>query len=106
MNMISFKQFIYTFNFRYYDDTKRSEYDKEDSLIIRIYYCFEDFNYKDCWFEFGIYDFGNKDTTWKDCCKFLSKDILNSYVECIRFNPEENNVVNIWLTKEKEFCGS
>lgn len=103
METISFKQFIYTFNFRYYDSSKKEECNKEDSLIIRIYYLDKDFNYKDCWFEFGIYDFGNKDATWKDCCRFLNKDILNSYIEEIRFNPEEDNVIKIWLTKEKEY---
>lgn len=105
MENMSFKQFIYTFNFRYYDDSKRGENNKEDTLIIRIHYSFDDDDIidDDCWFEFGVYDFGSKDITWEYCCRFLNQKILNSYITCIRFDAEENNVVNIWVTKEKDF---
>ena len=102
MENISFKQFIYTFNFRYYDDSKRGECNKEDTLIIRIHN-HEEVTFEDCWFEFGIYDFSCKDTTWDYCCKFLNENVLNSYVDCIKFNIEENSVINIWITKEKNF---
>ena len=99
MNNITFKQFIYTYNFRYINDIKNGDYDN-DTCIIRIYPPSEMMSEKK-WFEFGIYDFSGEDYKWKICEEVLSKEILNSYVEQICFNQDYHNVVTIYLTKEK-----
>lgn len=103
MNNITFKQFIYTYNFRCVDATKNfNDNAWEDTLIIRIYPHREDFLNIE-WFEFGVYDFSNKECTWEICERVLSKDILDSYVESISYDGERDNVVTICLTKEKHY---
>ena len=101
MDNISFEQFIKTYNFRYINDTV--SHNKEignDTCIIRIYLPTDDF-YRDNWFDFGIYDFGSKESTWEMCKQILSKEILNSYVSCVQYNPEYDCEVTIYLTKNK-----
>lgn len=97
MKAITFKQFIYTYNFRNIDDSKKYDKDQYNTTIIRIFPLRENFQYNE-WFEFGIYDFSNKDYTWKNCEKVLSKEILNSYISSISYNEEFDNVVTIYLT--------
>lgn len=104
MNNITFKQFIYTFNFRYYDDSKRDEYNKYDTQIIRIYFkSGSKVETEYHWFEFGVYDFSNKQYTWELCKRYLNEHILNSYVDSISFNQEEDNSIRVYLTEEKEY---
>lgn len=103
MKNITFKQFIYAYNFRSYDDSKRCDDDKYNTTIIRIFPPSENFNRASEWFEFGIYDFSNKEYTWENCEKVLSKDILDNYVESINYNEEFDNVVTIYLTKEQNY---
>lgn len=98
MKRITFKQFIYTYNFRYIADKSKEPYD-EDTTIIRIYLPSEDCN-KDEWFEFGINNFGNN--TWKICERIFSKEILESYIESIGYNEDIENVVTVYLTNNKE----
>lgn len=100
MNNITFKQFIYTYNFRYVNNIKQNgDYDN-DTCIIRIYPATET-NERNRWFEFGIYDFSEDDYKWNICENVLSKEILNSYIESISYNEDYNNVVTIYLTKDK-----
>lgn len=102
MDNISFEQFIKTYNFRYVNDSIKAKKDIDnDTCIIRIYPPTDDF-YKDNWFDFGIYDFGSKESTWECCKQILSKEIINSYVNCIQYNPDYDCEVTIYLTKEKE----
>ena len=103
MNNITFKQFIYSFNFRAMDNTKRNEDDMYDTIIIRIYPPSENFNRYDEWFEFGIYDFSAKDYTWDNCKKVLSKEILESYIDSICYDCERNNTVVVYLTKQVKY---
>ena len=99
MNNITFKQFIYTYNFRYVNDIKQNgDYDN-DTCIIRIYPPSENHE-KNRWFEFGIYDFSEDEYKWKICKTVLSPEILNSYVEQICYNTDYNNVVTVYLTKK------
>lgn len=102
MDNISFEQFIKTYNFRYVNDSIKAKKDIDnDTCIIRIYPPTDDF-YKDNWFDFGIYDFGSKESTWECCKQILSKEIINSYVNCIQYNPDYDCEVTIYLTKEKK----
>ena len=58
MKNITFKQFMLTYNFRYYNANGQSDKEKEDTTIIRINYPWSDKSYyADTWFEFGIDDF-------------------------------------------------
>ena len=97
---ISFKQFIYTYNFRYVNQLRSQDYDN-DTCIIRIYPPTNDF-YKNNWFEFGIYDFSEKEVMWKMCQEIFTKDILESYIDSICYNEDYNVVVTLYLTKESE----
>lgn len=102
MNNITFKQFIYTYNFRYVDSTKQYEDDQLNTTTIRIYPPSEAPNRRSDWFEFGIYDYSQKEFTWRNCKRILSEEILNSYIQDIQYNEDFHNVVTIYLTKEKE----
>ena len=103
MKNITFKQFIYTYNFRYSNDLSDGDL-SNDTVIIRIHYPIKDmYGYKDKWIEFGIYDFGCKKTTWEICEDTLSENILNSYVNNIQYNEDFNRVVTIYLTNENEY---
>lgn len=102
MDNISFEQFIKTYNFRYVNESIRDKNDLcNDTCIIRIYPPTDDFH-RDNWFDFGIWDFSHKESTWDRCKQILSKEILNSYVDCIQYNPDYDCEVTIYLTKNKE----
>lgn len=100
MERITFKQFIYTHNFRYINDLRTDPYNF-DTQIIRIYPP-NDSGYERDWFEFGINDFSDKDYTWNICKRALDSEILDSYVEMIQYNSDYNNVLTIYLTKHKK----
>ena len=105
MNRITFEQFIKTFNFRdfagYSNEYKKDIY---DTKIIRIYLPYE---YDECkdneWFEFGVYDFSEKEYTWDICEKIFNKEILKSYVCSIGYNFYDNSLaLEIYLSKESK----
>ena len=103
MNNISFEQFIKTYNFRYVSDIKRDgDYDN-DTCIIRIYPPSKEWrSHNTNWFEFGIYDFSEKESTWEMCKKIFTKEIINSYVDTISYNPDYEKVVTVYLTENKK----
>lgn len=103
MNNITFEQFIKTFNFRYVNDIKsKGDYDN-DTCIVRIYPPTDEFKaHNNDWFEFGLYDFGEKESTWDRCKKVLAPEILNSFIDTFQYNPDYNNVVTVYLTKDKK----
>ena len=100
MEKITFKQFIYTYNFRYINNLKNDPYNY-DTQIIRIYPP-NGSDYEQDWFEFGVNDFSNKDYTWNICKKVLDSEILDSYVETVQYNDDYNNVLTIYLSKNKK----
>lgn len=106
MNRITFEQFIKTFNFRDYAGYS-SEFKKEvyDTKIIRIYLPInEGSNYKDNdWFEFGIYDFTEKEYIWNLCKIIFNDNILKCYVSGIQYNVYDSSLsLQIYLSKESK----
>lgn len=97
--MITFKQFIEKYNFRYINDIQNDRYNF-DTTIIRIYPDKEGAG-RDYWFEFGVYDFSETKYKMDICEKVLTKEIMDSYVQTISCNPELEKVVTIYLTKSK-----
>ena len=103
MMNITFEQFIKTYNFRYVNSLKGEKDLDNDTCIIRIYPPTEEFNqYRNNWFEFGVYDFSQKEVTWDLCKRVLSKEILESYIDTIQYNDDYNAVVTVYLTKNKK----
>lgn len=108
MKKITFKQFMNTFNFRNINDTKRKSNGEylEDTKIIRIYSpkIYDSFDLENKWIEFGLYDFSTNNYKNKIMGEFLSKEILDSYVDEIRIedNGEWQDIVKVYLTKDKE----
>ena len=102
---ITFEQFIKTFNFRdyagYSNEFKKDIY---DTKIIRIYLpCDYDTNKDNEWFEFGVYDFSEKECTWDICKKVFNDEILKSYVSSIGYNIYDNDLaLEVVLSKEAE----
>ena len=99
MNNIPFREFINTYNFRYVNNLQDNY--NYDTQIIRIYPPSDEIRRND-WFEFGVYDFSESSCKQKIIETVLSKEILDSYVESISFNQDYENVVTIYLTKEKK----
>lgn len=99
MNNIPFREFINTYNFRYINNLQ-DDYNF-DTQIIRIYPPSDEMK-RHYWFEFGVYDFSESSCKQKIIETVLSKEILESYVESISFNQDYENVVTIYLTKEKK----
>lgn len=99
MNNIPFREFINTYNFRSLNDLK-GDYNF-DTQIIRIYPPSEEME-RHNWFEFGVYDFSESSYKQKIIETALSKEILDSYVQSISYNQEIENVVTIYLTKNKK----
>ena len=104
MNNITFEQFIKTYNFRYVNDIKINggkDYDN-DTCIIRIYPPTNEWrSHNTEWFEFGLYDFSEKEATWEFCKKIFKKEIINSYIDTIEYNTDYERVVTIYLTESK-----
>ena len=100
---ITFEQFIKTFNFRdfagYSNEYKKDIY---DTKIVRIYLPYDYDEYKENeWFEFGIYDFSEKQYTWDICKKIFNEEILKSYICSIGYNFYNNDLaLEISLSKE------
>ena len=101
MKNITFKQFMLTYNFCYYNEKGTTDKEKEDTMIIRINYPQDEEELYYTWFEFGICDYAINSFKLKQINKIFSDYILNLYVEEIRYNEEINNVVNIYLTKDR-----
>lgn len=99
MNNIPFREFINTYNFRYVNNLQ-NDYNF-DTQIIRIYPPSEEIH-RNHWFEFGVYDFSESSVKQKIIEQVLSKEILDSYVESISCNTDCENVVTIYLTKQKK----
>lgn len=99
MNNIPFREFINTYNFRYINDLKENY--NFDTQIIRIYPPNDRIETRN-WFEFGVYDFSESSYKQKIIETVLSKEILDSYVESISYNPDYENAVTIYLTKKKK----
>lgn len=97
MDNITFKQFINNFNFRYFRDWDNGA-NYYDTKIIRIFPPLKEYS-KDVWFDFGIYDFCNKETTLELLETILTKEILNSYVSSIDYD-DKLEIIQIYLTKE------
>ena len=104
-NRITFEQFIKTFNFRdyagYSNEFKKDIY---DTKIVRVYlpYNYDEHNDNE-WFEFGVYDFSEKENTWEICKKIFNDNILNSYISSIGYNFYDNNLtLEIYLSKESK----
>ena len=97
--MITFRQFIETYNFRYVNDIRDDKYNL-DTTTIRVYLPSEEINRSE-WFEFGVYDFSETSYKMGICEKALSKEVMESYVETISYNPSMESVVTIYLTKGK-----
>ena len=102
MDNITFKQFIYTYNFRYVNNLHGNNDCDNDTCIIRIYPPTDEFNRKSDWIELGLYDFSHKVVAWELCERTLSKNILESYIDTIQYNPDYNNVVTVYLTKDEK----
>lgn len=102
---ITFEQFIKTFNFRDYAGYS-NEYKKDiyDTKIVRIHLPYDYDEYKDDeWFEFGVYDFSEKEYTWDICKKIFNEKILKSYVCSIGYNFYDNDLaLEICLSKESK----
>jgi len=105
MNRITFEQFIKTFNFRNYAGYN-NEFKKDvfDTYIVRIYLPNKEGNYKDNdWFEFGIYDFSEKEYIWDLCENIFNDNILKSYVSGIQYNVYDSDLaLEIYLSKESK----
>ena len=105
INRINFEQFIKTFNFRdyagYSDEFKKDIY---DTKIVRVYLPYNyDENNDNEWFEFGVYDFSDKNFTWSICKKIFKEEILNSYVNSIGYNLYNSDLaLEIYLSKENK----
>lgn len=97
--MITFRQLIETYNFRYVNDIREEKYNL-DTTMIRVYLPSEEINSSE-WFEFGVYDFSETSYKMGICEKALSKEVMDSYVESIGYNPSIESVVTIYLTKKK-----
>ena len=106
MNRITFEQFIKTFNFRDYAGYNSAfKKDVYDTKIIRIYLPInEEVNSKDSdWFEFGIYDFTEKEYMWNLCKIIFNDNILKSYVSGIQYNVYDSGLsLQIYLSKESK----
>ena len=101
MKAITFKQFMLTYNFRYYREECKTENDRLDSHIIRIKYPV-DKNYIDYeWFEFGMYDYSGEDYKLKQIKRIFSNEILNMYVYDISYQEDLNEVI-VCLGYEKD----
>ena len=84
--MITFEQFIKTYNFKVANENfDHTNYKYSDTTIIRIYYGEE---FKHCWFEFGIYDWAGSKSTWESVKKVLNKEIYQSYIDSIHYDDE------------------
>ena len=91
---ITFKQFVETFNFGDYDQYCSEDVYKYNTKNIRVYHS----NIHKCdWFEFGVYDFG--EDTWNILEKSLSKNVLESYIDCITYNGEIN-MVEVYIAQK------
>ena len=105
MNRITFEQFIKTFNFRDYAGYS-NEYKKDiyDTKIVRIHLAYDHDEYKDNeWFEFGVYDFSEKEYTWDICKKIFNEKLLKSYICSIRYNFYDDNLaLEICLSKKSK----
>lgn len=104
-NRITFEQFIKTFNFRNYAGYS-NEFKKDiyDTKIVRLYLpcSYDEYNDNE-WFEFGVYDFSEKENTWEICKKIFNDNILNSYIESIGYNIYDDNLaLEISLSKESK----
>lgn len=76
------------YNFRLYRDDLTTTYAKENSQTIRITF-WEDEGFKRNWFEFGIYDYYQKEEVIKTIKKVLNKEILNREVDNIQVDDLE-----------------
>lgn len=96
MKRITFKQFLMTYNFRHYRDEL---VEKEDSTIIRIY---PGPNYRRCfWFDFGVYNFGEKEFTYEIIKTIFNDNILNSYINDFGYNVN-SDIIEIYLTDRSD----
>ena len=100
MKAITFKQFMLTFNFRYYREECKSENDKYNTYIIRIKYPVDkdSINYE--WFEFGMYDYAGNHYKLQQLKKIFNNEILNMYVGDIYYQEDLTGVV-VTLSHEK-----
>lgn len=82
------REFIDIYNFRNYRDELKSENNKYDTEIIRVY--FDTFIGTNHYIEFGIYDFS--EDTYKQGIyeKFIDKKMLERKIESMYFDYDLN----------------
>ena len=102
MKNITFKQFLYTFNFREFRNEDYHTKEGYNTKIIRIYYPMEDFSYTDdYWIEFGLNDFISDESKEKLLKMFFTTEILNSYIGCIE-DQRHSDCIELYLTFKEE----
>ncbi len=94
LKYITFKQFIYTVNIRYFFN------EKQDSRSIRIYT--DLIEGKENWFDFAWYDFFNKDATWELLETILSPQILESVIDNIWLDDNIDSICIYLVHQPKE----
>lgn len=106
MKRITFRQFISTYNFRDINEsiTKSNGDYEEDAISIRIHLPFEKLSFQKDWIDLGVYDFSSDEYKMELCETFLSKEILDSYVEtiCLKKCGAYRDMTEIYLTLDKE----
>lgn len=80
-------------DFRLYRTDLQTERFKQNSNTIRIYLDYNE------WFEFGIYDWSNREEKTKGIKKVLTKEILNRVVSSFQ-TDDEMNILTIELKSE------
>lgn len=98
---ITFKQFLLTYDFRYYNENGLGDSEQEDTTIVRINYPTDDQEEDRHWFEFGMYDYEPNCYKKQHFEEIFSNNILNMYVSYFKHN-DRLNILEVYLTKIKE----
>lgn len=101
MTAITFKQFMLTYNFRYYREDCKEESHRMNTSCIRIEYPLGDECNKDYeWFEFGMYDYAGNSYKLKQLEHIFSKNILDMYV-CSFWYDDDLEIFVVTLDEEQ-----
>lgn len=96
---ITFKQFIETYNFREAIPSRYADSPcRHSTKVIRIDFRELVDGYDGCWFEFGVYDWG--DSKYRLINQVLDDRILNSYISSISYS-DDDEILIVDLTKDK-----
>ena len=89
MKSITFKQFMLTYNFRYYREDCKEDAHRMNTSCIRIEYPTGNDVYKSHeWLEFGMYDYGGNSYKLQQLKSVFNEKILNSYVSDFYYDDD------------------